>query len=391
MSDLNEIKKQQEKAQEIITQQIVMPIDMQTVKDKSAYNNDVYNVATKEKENEFINKLFAATKVKNGLSADDRAKLRNVEERNMSHLLLNDHRLFKDSSYMEDVKGAVTDLENLLQSKSIETATLGEVAQKFETAISACNEYLSNKNPWFSSGKRRKRKVTERLERLKQEKDLFYAGRLALECNLLKKQPQTPMDLIIEGRKQDENMSNDMSKVRVHYKIVNDIKGKDDNPTERVGFFDHALHAEYKATIKQQENEDKYRVTYSVDIKDGQGMIYNKYLKEAYDKIHHLKDIADKNPAAKELCDALGEMYTKDCQKRDLWEFLSNVKEKHPDSKIDAIGNIWGERDSYMRERTDLIETLDSIADSLENNTSVYTNRYPIALEKLIEKYNSTK
>ena len=54
MSDLNEIKKQQEKAQEIITQQIVMPIDMQTVKDKSAYNNDVYNVATKEKENEFI-------------------------------------------------------------------------------------------------------------------------------------------------------------------------------------------------------------------------------------------------------------------------------------------------------------------------------------------------
>ena len=249
MSELNDLGKQQEKAKQIITQQIVMPIDMQTAKDKSAYNNDTYNVASKEKENEFINNLFSNTKVKNRLSADDRAKLRNVEERNMSHLLLNDHRLFKDSGYMEGVKVAVTNLENLLQSKSMEPANLDEVAQKFETAISACDEYLSNKKPWFSSGKRRLRKVAERMERLKQEKDLFYAGRLALECNLLKKQPQTPMDLIVEGRKEDENLTKEMSKFRVHYKVVNDIKGNEELPTERVGFLDHALHAEYKATI----------------------------------------------------------------------------------------------------------------------------------------------
>lgn len=114
------------------------------------------------------------------------ARLSAVQGRNLSHLMLNDKKLFGDSSEMKKVKGAVGKLEKLLTEEKKHALTdkeMDKIAELYRTAMDECQKYCDAKNSTRKTGMRRKAMVQATLNRLTREAELFELGRQALKAD----------------------------------------------------------------------------------------------------------------------------------------------------------------------------------------------------------------
>lgn len=137
-----------------------------------AEKKQFYDINATISENKFIEEMLKDQQ----LDAFDKNRLMNVQERNMSHLLLNSEKFTGDSDYMKNVKQSVRWLEVSLSMNISSREDLVVTRKAYGTAIQACYNYVQNKNPWFFTGRERKKRVKERLSRLEKERDAFVNG-----------------------------------------------------------------------------------------------------------------------------------------------------------------------------------------------------------------------
>ena len=287
MSDFNQIgEEQKQKAAEIMTHETRVATDLSEVKDKSNMDMELYDVSATEQENAFINKLFEVEGVEKEFSAKDRIRLQNIKQRNAAHLLMNDHKLFGDSGYMGRVKSQVGLLEQKLAEKNVDKAALDETERLFQDAITACDTYMQNKNPWFSTGKRRYAMVEKQREDLSKELLLFQAGRLAYDNGLGDEEQvaiNSPMDIMVYGRERQERMTTEMPKLAERYidaaRLYDDVadERKDGIRDDYVrNIKNHTLFVQLdrlKVKRKHQSMNDKFE-----DIKNADEFFMNENL-----------------------------------------------------------------------------------------------------------------
>ncbi len=173
-----------------------------------------YNTEQTVKDNTLIAKALSISGIESyGLSMDDRIRLKNIRDRNASHILVNQQKFSGDSEEMQNVKKSVTELEELLHGGSIEAGGLNAVEEAYERAINACSYYRDHKNPWFPTGKERKRQVVEKLDSLRNEFSLFQLGRRELADTDGESQITKPMELLDIGRRAEAKYLGEQSVV----------------------------------------------------------------------------------------------------------------------------------------------------------------------------------
>ncbi len=103
-----------------------------------------------------------------------RERLRFEYSENLADMLVNDTKWYgQGSNEMIHVQAQTIKLFNALE-KNFEgdpLEQLKEVSGLFEEAIKACSAYESKKNPWFSTGKRRKKMVEDLRAQLEIQRD----------------------------------------------------------------------------------------------------------------------------------------------------------------------------------------------------------------------------
>ena len=399
MSDITQIGNlEKKKVGEILHQETIVPVNLETVKDKSSYDMNLYSVSNKEKENEFINKLFSVQGVEREINSETRNKLKNVQDRNMSHLLLNDRKLGGDSDYMKNVKERIGDLEAKLSGKNMEKDALEEVDGAFNRAISACEFYMNNKNPWSPTGIRRKKKVRERLEKLKEEKACFLWGRDAMEQGILLGKQKTPAELIIAGRNQEARIGKEMAAFKKRYNKIEGIK--DNVPKELEGDKEGFLSPVLFTAIKKnrQENEFAVQDTKYDGIEDAKNYFYTKNLDTIAEFKKRVESAIAKNPAAKSLARVIEKNYIEEFQTRDMYEFMENVlknkNESHYETNYGSLYPLRNMADVYSSytnssgvNRT--VNELISILHLLENKEVInYEPDNDIIPGNLVVEYN---
>ena len=153
------------------------------------YDQNYYNVSRTEQEVEDIQRLLNSLDrgfLKVGDKELAQSKLNAIQGRNLSHLMLNDQKVTGDSSEMAEVKRAIEQLESVMTRKGNKTLSennMDYIASLYSKAMDECQKYCDSKNPWTSSGKRRKAKVQATLKRLTKEAEAVELGRMALLKN----------------------------------------------------------------------------------------------------------------------------------------------------------------------------------------------------------------
>ena len=182
---MDKMMEPQERVQQIIRHDTRVATDLKH-RDKSVkLNKDFYNVEATKEENAFIDEVLDTNAYMGSIEESDKLELEMIRSRNDSHILVNDHKWYGgDSDLMHDVKDSITALEKSLAETDINPKTIGLTKQKYKDAITACKNYIEGKNPWFSTGKRRKKEVEERLKKLQEEQEQFEWGISAVERNV---------------------------------------------------------------------------------------------------------------------------------------------------------------------------------------------------------------
>ena len=180
--------------------------DTRLVVEKSFVNSLVkpeelahYNTETVQAENTKIDSLLEQADVRDQLTVEEQAKLRNAQSRNSSYLLLNNNKFSGDSGLMGAVKSTIAALEDSLRNLSGEPENFAQLEKEFSNAMMACNNYIEKKNPMFSTGKKRKRMVEQQLEKLVEDLKYFSIGKEKLKG--MSEYPARCMDILILGRK----------------------------------------------------------------------------------------------------------------------------------------------------------------------------------------------
>jgi hypothetical protein len=183
-----------------VEQQHRIAVDMSDKTYVKNYDEDFYSLKRTKEENKLISKALSKTVVSNMvLSKETKAHLRNLRSRNKSHILLNQHKLFRDSELMTNVKDSIHLLEQSLVTGKLEEDSLNLIEQNYKDAIRDCMTYCDKKNPRFPKGKERKRLVANRLRALKKELGIL---RFARKYNTDNPDPEvkSPLDLLELGR-----------------------------------------------------------------------------------------------------------------------------------------------------------------------------------------------
>ena len=194
----------QNKVQKIVMNDTRVATDLKNKDSNVSIDKDFYSVEATKTENAFIDEVLNSDKYMGQINDMDRISLEVVRSRNDSHILVNDHKWYAgDSDLMNRVKDTVTELEKSLAGRFISEDTIENTRQKYKDAITACENYVAAKNPWFSAGKRRKREVEERLKKLREERDRFEWGVSAIEKGLMVEgQPAEMMSYLNYGHEQ---------------------------------------------------------------------------------------------------------------------------------------------------------------------------------------------
>ena len=106
------------------------------------------------------------------LTDKEQYRLRAIQGRTISHLLLNQNQFSTDSPEMSLVKQNVEKLEEMLAREwtAQDAADIViELEGAYQSAIAACQNYCEHKKPTFRSGKERKLMVQETLQQLRTE------------------------------------------------------------------------------------------------------------------------------------------------------------------------------------------------------------------------------
>ena len=292
MSEFSQIgNEQKQRVTQIFNQEVRVAKDLSKIKDQNAYDQNLYNVEATIQENAFIDNLFKIKGVQGQFSAQDLSRLENVKERNMSHILLNQHKFLGDSGYMKDVKNTVADLEEKLAEKKTDKDSLDAVEKAYNDAISACSAYVEHKNPWFESGKKRLQKVEERMEKLREERDFFKIGRKAFDKGLKPDDAalDSPMDILVYGRTRQSRMEKEIPEFRKTYafymKMYDDLDENDPRKMTREDLDREFLNHDLFNSIDAVKQEKKKSENDYSDIKNADKFYYTKNL----DLIHECR------------------------------------------------------------------------------------------------------
>ena len=323
-------KEQEKKARQIIRQETRVAADVGKMQYQNDEQKQFYSVAETKNENKFIESIFQKGGVASKLKDTDRIKLENVKERNKSHLLVNDKKFGGDSDYMETVKKTVADLEKKLAVQSIDKAALDAVEEAYHTAKVACQDYIDNKNPWFSAGKRRMRKVKDRLASIREEVEIFKIGRSALEKGVPFVKANKPMDLIEVGKKRDLDMKNDMPKFFDRFVKVTDTEFKNDNDKDymKTAFLNNDLKDDIDVQRKKLQDDldkDMSLENLRTIVKDSEQFFYKKNLEEIAKVKGLVTEKSAASPLDAELLEEIGKLAENLIRKKDMNEFMASA------------------------------------------------------------------
>ena len=181
--------------------------DLKRDENEAFRNNGRYNIEKVSEETAFIERMLNIPTTRElNVSAEQRSSLELNLTRRQSFLLLNDEKDYtSDSKEMDRVKKSLETLENTLTIEEFTNLkTLYRISNLYATAIKACKYYVDNKNPWFSTGIRRKKKVEDTLKRLTEEKSLFDRGVGLVEEGLIDMDKlKSPYELLESERTKD--------------------------------------------------------------------------------------------------------------------------------------------------------------------------------------------
>lgn len=139
-----------------------------------------YSVENTRADVQFIDEMLELSTTDMEIADEDVYRLKAIQGRNLSHLLLNEQKFGGDSAEMTEVKNRLEELENLVAEKWTTTyneVVSGKVEAAYMRAIAACQYYCDHKNPSFQTGIDRKKRVQETLDRLREESRLLTLTR----------------------------------------------------------------------------------------------------------------------------------------------------------------------------------------------------------------------
>ncbi|MCI5933978.1 MAG: hypothetical protein MRZ65_00465, partial [Lachnospiraceae bacterium] len=205
MSIQHEKNKQitQDQVNELLTHKTRVATNMEKV--KTGYDTNYYSMEKTMQDRQLIDdllKLPESTTLK--LSDEQKYRLRTIQGRNLSHILLNQNSFTGDSDEMKKAKKYVQALENLM-SQPLQKDTMNQSIADLETAyleaIAACKYYCDHKDPSFESGRDRKQAVADTLERLRAESAQLSEAKRLLESGQLTENVTSAQDLLVAAQK----------------------------------------------------------------------------------------------------------------------------------------------------------------------------------------------
>lgn len=151
----------------------------------AGFDEERYSVESAKNEIIAIDRLLNLPKSRLNLTDHGRYQLSLRKSSAKSHVLLNDKKFFGDSGRMSLAKDALAEVESALARTGtvLNADTLAEAEELFDTALTRCQEYIDNKNPWFSKGKERLRMIKDAKKRLTEEKKQLLAAKRMLEAD----------------------------------------------------------------------------------------------------------------------------------------------------------------------------------------------------------------
>ena len=137
------------------------------------------------------------------LTDKEQYRLRAIQGRTISHLLLNQNQFSTDSPEMSLVKQNVEKLEEMLAREwTAQDAAdiVVELEGAYQSAIAACQNYCEHKKPTFRSGKERKLMVQETLQQLRTESGQMRLAKQMIEQGELPEYVQRQRDLLVAAQ-----------------------------------------------------------------------------------------------------------------------------------------------------------------------------------------------
>ena len=173
------------------------------------------SVKRAEKDNDYISYALKHTEEFN-LDLSKKARLESMQGRNLSNILLNNHRYKKDSEEMDRVKKTVAAVEEAIVApitpvnareddgpitkRKKRAQGLEAVQIKYQDAIDACRKYLEKKTPNTDKGIERYNLVKDKMNNLLNEvNQLFFAKQMLFRGNL-PMETQTAKELMVAAR-----------------------------------------------------------------------------------------------------------------------------------------------------------------------------------------------
>ncbi len=151
----------------------------------AGFEEERYSVQSARNEIITIDRLLNLPKSRLNLTDYGRYQLRLRKSRARSHVLLNDKKFLGDSGRMSLAKDALAEVEKALArtGTALNADSLADAEELYDTALTRCQEYIDNKNPWFSTGKERLRMIKDAKKRLTEEKKQLLAAKRMLEAD----------------------------------------------------------------------------------------------------------------------------------------------------------------------------------------------------------------
>ncbi len=205
MSIQHEKNKQitQNQVDELLTHDTRVATNMEKV--KTGYDANYYSMEKTMQDRQLIDdllKLPESTTLQ--LSDEQKYRLKTIQSRNISHILLNQNSFTGDSDEMKKAKKYVQALEQLM-SQPLQKDTMNQSIADLETAyleaIAACKYYCDHKDPSFESGRDRKQAVADSLERLRAESAQLSEAKRLLESGQLTEDVTSVQDLLVAAQK----------------------------------------------------------------------------------------------------------------------------------------------------------------------------------------------
>ncbi|MDD6038827.1 MAG: AarF/UbiB family protein [bacterium] len=160
------------------------------------------NVEQMKANKEMIDQALQNT-VEFQLTDKEAYRLRAIQGRTISHLLLKQNQFSTDSSEMMDVKNQVAGIEMMLNREwNADNAmeTVQELEAAYAVTIMFCQKYCDCKHPTFRSGKERKQMVQETLMQLQTELDQLHALKHMIENGQMPLDVYKQKDLLVAAQ-----------------------------------------------------------------------------------------------------------------------------------------------------------------------------------------------